>query len=108
MPTRRRAMPSHQRVPLRWQELRAGMQFLEITPEQLWIVYFAVGGSTPLREFTGWFDGTGEIPPKEHNQVAAAINDVFLDRGLGQSTDMVRPTKDEPSTASFASTARRW
>ena len=77
-------MPRNQRLPLDWHELRAGMEFLGLTPEQLYIVYFAVGGSKPIREFTSWLDGTGEIPAHEHDQVAAALNDAFLDRGLGQ------------------------
>lgn len=59
--------------------LADGLDLSGLSYAQLWLLYISVGGTTDL-------DGLRQqvavdVDPYEHNMIAQALNDYFLDRG---------------------------
>ena len=52
-----------------------------MSARDVWINYFAVGGNGSLDDVERWLDA-GDSPGTEHNLLAQALNDVFIERGL--------------------------
>lgn len=75
-----------------WRELQAGREFLGLTIEQLWLSYFSLGGCGSAADVQRWLHGDRPLPDVDHNCLAAALNDEFLDRDLGRP---VRYTDDD-------------
>ena len=56
-------------------------QRLGMSIHDLWLNYFAVGGNGSLDDVQTWL-AEGDVPGREHNLMAQALNDVYTDRGL--------------------------
>ena len=63
-------------------EIEAARHVLGWTIFHAWMGYFAVGGNAPLVEVERWLSTAAELPPREHNLLAQALNEGFVDRGL--------------------------
>jgi hypothetical protein len=61
--------------------LRAGFSLSRMTPHELWAASLGLGGSMRLDELVATLDLRREPPRSEHDIVAAALNDWFLDHG---------------------------
>jgi hypothetical protein len=62
--------------------LRAGLALGEMSLEQLWISYLEVGGTMSSAELIQTLQGRREICDYEHDMLAQALNDHFVDLGL--------------------------
>jgi hypothetical protein len=62
--------------------IEAGRQRLGMSLHQLWVGYFAVGGNAPLAQVDEWLSGASSPSPGDHDLLAQALNDEFLERGL--------------------------
>lgn len=62
--------------------LESGRRRLGITLSELWVGYFAVGGNATVAEVDEWLAGESTPSPGDHDLVAQALNDRFLERGL--------------------------
>jgi hypothetical protein len=58
-----------------------GAARLGIDPGQLWVEYLAMGGHLAAAEVQAALNGTRELEPREHNFLAAALNEYFVDCG---------------------------
>jgi hypothetical protein len=72
---------AQRRVP-RASILRAAQQHLGITLNDVWLGYVSVGGDAPLRVVRDWLTGVTEPDDHDHDLMAQAFNDRFVDRGL--------------------------
>ena len=54
---------------------------LAISRDQLWADYMGMGGEATPTQVADYLDGTAEISRHDHNMVALALNEVYLDRG---------------------------
>ena len=63
-------------------EIEAARQVLGWSMFRAWMGYFAVGGNGSPADVEKWLTTSAELPPREHNLLAQAVNDGFLDRGL--------------------------
>lgn len=62
-------------------ELEAGRLRLGFTRYQLWLAYFAMGGNGTLVDVGGWLEDAPVAPARDHDLLAQALNDGFLERG---------------------------
>ncbi len=62
--------------------LRAGQDHLGLSLHDVWLGYISVGGNAPLREVQGWLTGLAEPGDDDHDLMAQALNDRFVDQGL--------------------------
>jgi hypothetical protein len=63
-------------------EIADGRRRLGLTPMALWIAYFEVGGNATLGEVEGWLAGASQPSDRDHNFIAQALNDHFVELGL--------------------------
>lgn len=63
-------------------ELEAGRLRLGLTLYQLWLAYFAVGGNGTPGEVRAWLADAPVAPAHDHDLLAQALNDGFLEIGL--------------------------
>jgi len=79
-----------------------GAERLGVDPGQVWVEYLALGGHLAEAEVRAVLNGTQELSLREHNFLAAALNDYFVDRGEDHAVayrhncDVVTPPWDEP------------
>lgn len=57
-----------------------GWQQSGLTPAQLWIRYYSVGGNASELEVEAYALGLLQPDAYEHNLIAQALNELFLDR----------------------------
>ena len=69
-------------TPFESVELGTAQQHLGITLYDVWFGYIAVGGDASLRVVRAWLAGTAEPGDRDHDLMAQALNDRFLDEGL--------------------------
>jgi hypothetical protein len=50
-------------------------------PRELWVASIGIGGAFDPADVAGIADGTVDPTPLEHDILAAALNDHFVDRG---------------------------
>ena len=62
--------------------LRTGLALSGISIPTLWGSYLGVGGTMSLDHLLDTLRGTQEVSDHEHDMVAQALNDHFLDQGL--------------------------
>jgi hypothetical protein len=62
--------------------LRTGLALSSIGIRTLWWSYLGVGGAMSLDHLLDTLRGTQEVSDHEHDMVAQALNDHFLDQGL--------------------------
>lgn len=65
--------------------LRTGVALSTLSLDELWTSYRAAGGNLTQRELTAALVGALRLTPHEHDQVAQALNDHFVEHhpGLG-------------------------
>lgn len=63
-------------------ELEAARLRLGLTLHQLWLGYLAVGGDGSLVDVRGWLADAPVAPAGDHDLLAQALNEGFLDQGL--------------------------
>ena len=47
------------------------------------MAYFAVGGNGTVADVGAWLRGEAPLRRHDHNYLAAGLNDLFVERGLG-------------------------
>jgi hypothetical protein len=47
----------------------------------LWVAYFALGGRCDSRALGAYLDGTGNTSDADHDVIAHALNETFVERG---------------------------
>jgi hypothetical protein len=67
---------------LRNTAIAAARQELALTAQELWLGYVGVGGDRTLAVVRTWLSEGAEIPDREYDFLAQALNDRFVDRGL--------------------------
>ena len=60
--------------------LGTALAHLGMSPRDLWIRYFAVGGNGSLSDVAAWLDGRAEPSDKDHDLMAHALNEEFAAR----------------------------
>ena len=60
--------------------LRDGMELSGMSIEQLWLRYVGVGGSESVNTIQDHLSGAVAINSRQHNQLAQAINEHFIER----------------------------
>ena len=53
-----------------------------MTPQEVWLGYVGVGGDRTLAVVRTWLTGAAEIPDRDYDFLAQALNDRFTDRGV--------------------------
>ncbi len=61
--------------------LYEGVEFARLTPSELWVQYYALGGNAGEYEVEAYALGLLLADTYEYNVIAQAINEVFIDRG---------------------------
>jgi hypothetical protein len=61
--------------------LDAARQQLRLSLSGTWMLYFGVGGNATVAQVTQWLRGGAPIPSLDHDYLAQALNDVFLEGG---------------------------
>jgi hypothetical protein len=69
-------------APFRSTGIAAASQELALTPHDVWLGYVGVGGDGTLAAVRAWLTGRVEIPDRDYDFLAQALNDRFIDRGL--------------------------
>jgi hypothetical protein len=54
---------------------------LLLTREDLWVDYVGVGGLSDIDGLTNYLGGRGTLSRLDHNTIAQALNDRFIDLG---------------------------
>jgi hypothetical protein len=62
-------------------ELDGYRKQLMLTGFELWLDYFALGGVASLESVTSYLAGASALPVVEHNTLAQALNESFIDLG---------------------------
>ncbi|MFN2506024.1 MAG: hypothetical protein ABR540_17680 [Acidimicrobiales bacterium] len=63
-------------------EIDSGRRQLGMSVRDVWVGYFSVGGNGSMLEVERWLSGASDIPAREHDMLAQAVNDRFTDHGL--------------------------
>jgi hypothetical protein len=63
-------------------EIDRARRRLGLSAYDVWIGYFAVGGNGAPIDVERWLAGDGDVPLREHNLLAQALNDRFTHGGL--------------------------
>lgn len=61
--------------------LRSGLAMSDLDFEQLWSAYVGLGGSMSAGDLRDALNGQREISDHQHDMVAQALNDHFVDKG---------------------------
>lgn len=54
---------------------------LILTRVELWVHYVGLGGRARMGEISRYLDGEGQLDRLEHNTIAQALNERFMDLG---------------------------
>lgn len=71
--------------------LEAARVELGLTPHDLWINYFALGGRCDSRELGAYRGGSDATTDADHDVIAHALNETFVDRGRHHPMPYRRP-----------------
>ena len=63
-------------------DIAEGLERLGLSAHDVWMGYFAIGGNGSLGDVERWTSSGRDVPPREHNFLAQALNDRFTVRGL--------------------------
>jgi len=63
-------------------DIEAGRRHLGMSPQDVWVGYFAVGGNGSQAEVREWLSSAVRLPAREHDLLAQALNDRFTEIGL--------------------------
>jgi hypothetical protein len=64
--------------------LQAGVQVAELSPEELWLDYFALGGDATLSEVNAMVAGETPLSRLDHDRLAVVINERLQQVGFGR------------------------
>ena len=53
-----------------------------MSPTDVWVEYFAVGGNGSQEDVSSWLSSAARLPVREHDLLAQALNDRFIEIGL--------------------------
>lgn len=56
-------------------ELAQAFRHAELTVQELWLRYFALGGEVGPTEIDAYLNGLMPMPPAQHNLLALAVNE---------------------------------
>ncbi|HWW54323.1 MAG TPA: hypothetical protein VNY84_11170 [Acidimicrobiales bacterium] len=59
--------------------LNAACATLGVSSEALWVGYISVGGGATFTQIERWLATTDPVPDREHDMMAQALNDWFID-----------------------------
>ena len=62
--------------------LATGLAMTDLTLGDLWLRYFALGGSRPRRALEAYVHDDASWSAHEHDVAAQALNEYFMDQGL--------------------------
>ncbi|MDQ6616731.1 MAG: hypothetical protein M3083_18795 [Actinomycetota bacterium] len=54
---------------------------LILTREELWLKYIGLGGMAGIEDMTSYLAGRGDLGRLEHNTIAQALNEQYIDLG---------------------------
>ncbi|MFI9007999.1 PP2C family protein-serine/threonine phosphatase [Actinosynnema sp. NPDC053489] len=74
--------------------IAAALRHAELTSEELWIRYFAIGGDAGLLEIDAYVHGLGSLPPLQRDILAHAINERLDELTPPRRADYSRPTRE--------------
>ena len=77
--------------------LAAALSTTELDVSQLWLRYFAVGGGCSRQALKSYLAGTIDWSAHEHDVVALALNEYFLEHGLDHPVRYAEDIDDWPS-----------
>lgn len=60
--------------------LRDGMDLADLSMTELWLRYIALGGNSSMNEMARHVTGEDRPDDHEHNAIAQAINESFIER----------------------------
>ncbi len=63
-------------------DITEGLERLDLSAHDVWVGYFAIGGNGSLGDVERWVSSGSDVPTREHNLLAQALNDLFTVRGL--------------------------
>jgi hypothetical protein len=75
--------------------LQEGMAQSELNFEELWLLQLAVGGDAGRLEVEAYVLGLLVADPHQHDLIAQALNECFLDRGMDHPVDYWHPASAE-------------
>lgn len=62
------------------------------TMTRLWMAYVALGGNASMDAITAMLHGHRPLPARDHDLLAIALNDLFVDAGIGAPVDYLGST----------------
>lgn len=62
--------------------LRDGFDLSGADVQDLWVRYVALGGCEPAARLAEFIDTDADGSPREHDIIAQALNEAFLDKGM--------------------------
>ena len=62
--------------------LELGRQHADLGVEALWLAYYGLGGSADIGLLRSWLSGEHEPSGGQHDVVAHALNERFVERGM--------------------------
>ena len=71
--------------------LEAARVELGLTLYELWVAYFALGGLRDSRALGAYLDGTGITTDTDHDVIAHALNETFVELGQNHPMPYRRP-----------------
>jgi hypothetical protein len=80
--------------------LRDGMDLVGLGWQELWLRYSALGGDADEQQIRDHVLGEGCTDAHEHNVIAQAINEAFLDRGQNHPVGYQHTGNDLPDLPS--------
>ncbi|MGY1754539.1 PP2C family protein-serine/threonine phosphatase [Blastococcus sp. SYSU D01042] len=78
--------------------LAAGYGRAELTLEQLWMRYFALGGTADLTDVDGYLHGLAGLPANQHDLLAHAVNERLDELFTRHRVPYLAPVRQRPST----------
>jgi len=73
------------------------LQRAELTMEQLWLRYFALGGDAGLIDIDAYIHGVSGLPPLQRDILAHAVNERLDELSLTQRSSYTRTIPDTPA-----------
>lgn len=79
--------------------LRAGLAMSRMQLPELWAAYVGLGGSLSMEELAAGLRGTRVLSAHDHDVVAQALNDHFIERGQDHPVPYSEDLAGRPSAA---------
>ena len=76
--------------------IEAARSMLAVPLDDLWVDYFALGGSLAPGELRAFFDGRRSVDDRDYDRLVQALNERFTDRGEDHPLDYADELPSEP------------